>query len=142
MTKKQLDLIKSVYDGLAQGVSNTININTAYGYLPGKMEGAPMRAKIREITRFMMLSYSDAVNALKVAETKSKEKELLDSVGTIENKHKQSHKESTNDDMADEIAKNRMFLTKEEKEDLKGSKAGTKLVIETPDGKKSQTKTK
>jgi len=142
MELKQLQLIKSVYDGLAQGVSNPIQINSAYGYLPNHIDGAPMRAKIQAITRFVMLNYADEIQAIAKAEKEAVQLSIIESIGTIENQHKQSHKESVADDMATEHNENRQFLTKEEKADLANPLTGTALEIVSNDGKKRRTRTK
>lgn len=142
MKIEQLKVIKSVYDGLAQGISNPIQINTAYSFLPNHVDGSPVRAKIQAITRFMMLSYADELQAINKAEKEAKQLTIEDSIGTIENKQSQSHKESISDDMATEHNENRMFLTKEEKEYLASNTSNTTLEIVNSDGKKRRTRTK
>jgi hypothetical protein len=133
MTIEQLLFIKSVYDGLSAGISNPININTAYGFLPNHSDGSPVRAKIQAITRFMMLSYYDhlaEVNKVVAPEP------IVESIGTIENKPKQTHQESVDDDLGNI----RGFLTAEQKEDLRTPLSNTTLEIISSDGKKKRTR--
>ena len=122
MNIEELKLIKAVHDGLQQGISNPLKINNAYDLLPNKMIGSPMRAKIMAINRFIMLSYQDVLKELQ--QVKPVEiPVIVESIGTIDNLPKQSHKESVNDDMAEM----QTFLTAKEKQDLKSHLAGTVL---------------
>lgn len=139
MTELQLKALKEVYDMLQKGLTNPLKINSVYKYI-NPMSGieVPQRAKIMAINRFMMLSYQDALADLKKAQVKLQETKLEESIGTIENKEKQTHKEKVNVD--DKLQDIQGFLTKAEKEDLKSGEAGTTLELINNEGKKKRTR--
>lgn len=150
MKLTELQQIKAVYDGINQGISNPILINTAYTYLNNTIDGAPIRAKIQAITRFMMLSYVEVLKEVLAQIEASHQQQILKSreesyktqytpevdlgsIGTMETKPKQSHQESFDiNDIQD-------FLTKAEKESLSDNTSGTELIVER-DGKKKRTR--
>lgn len=124
MKAEELIKIKQVYDQLNQGISNPIKINEVYSFLPNIQPNAPIRAKIVAINRFMMINYEDYLP----------QEPILESIGTIENKPKQSHSESN-------VVEIQAFLTKDEQEDLQSPLAGTVLEI-SKDSNKSRTRSK
>lgn len=133
MERKQLQEIKEMYDMLNKGLTNPLKTNTVYQYLQ-PMQGieVPIRVKINAINRFMMLNYRDEYDAMV-----NREKQIdmpsqpiltnNESIGSVENKDKQSHTEDIND------VKN--FLTKSEKESLKDNQSGTQLNIHKKRGR-------
>ena len=139
MNTEQLSIIKTAYDQIQGGISNPVKINEAYTYLPNMSEGSPMMAKIRAINRFMMLNYNDWLKEVQALakNSESETQAVTESIGTIENKPKQTHKEEIPSD--EDI---QSFLTQEEKDDLKQKLAGTALQVEKADGTKAKTRTK
>ena len=139
MTKLQLELVAETYNQIQKGLIPTLKINQAYQYI-NPMIGmeVPIRAKILAINRFMMLQYQDVINEMKKAEAKEAEVKLEESIGTIENRDRQSHQENV--DVTDPNNINN-FLTVYEKEDLKSGEAGTTLEVVTADGKVKRTRT-
>ena len=127
MTTNQLQQIKSAYDQLQGGISNPVKINEAYQQLPNMVEGSPMIAKIRAITRFMMLNYHDYLKIVDspVEAIPVSQEDITESIGTIENKPKQSHQENLYNPDGSIMD----FLTVEEQQDLKSKKAGTEFVV-------------
>ena len=143
MTKLQLELVAETYNQISKGLIPTLKINQAYQYI-NPMIGmeVPIRAKILAINRFMLLQYEDVVKEMKKAEAleaEVKEMEAItDSMGTFENKNRQSHSEKTDNGDNQDI---RGFLTVYEKEELKSDESGTVLEVVSAEGKKTRTRT-
>lgn len=135
MTELQLKVVAEVYDMLSKGLTHPQKISQAYQYI-NPMSGieVPQRAKILAINRFMLLSYADIQKQIK-KEAEAVKETITESIGTIENKDKQSHTEKV--DVDNNI---QGFLTKTEKEELKSEFAGTTLEIVSNDGKKKRTR--
>lgn len=138
MTKLQLEAIAEVYNMLSKGLTHPQKINQVYQYI-NPMSGieVPQRAKILAINRFMLLSYADVQKQLKVEEEVLEMEAITESIGTIENRDRQSHSEKTDNGDNQDI---QQFLTKKEKSKLKEPEAGTTLEIVSNDGKKKRTR--
>lgn len=138
MTELQLQQIKEVYDMLQKGLTHPLKINQVYKYL-NTIQGMEVaqRVKILAINRFMMLNYQDCLNDLKKVQKAQEAQAIEESIGTIENRDKQTHRETKGNDDQQDI---QGFLSKEEKEDLKSDTAGTTLEIVSNDGKKKRTR--
>lgn len=130
MTNIQLALIAEVADMLHKGMNNPIKINQAYKYInPSQNMEVPIRVKMNAVNRYMAFNYDDELKRLqKENEKYDKEVEKVfpnfysESIGTVENKHKQTHIENLDIEI-------NQFLTKAEKEDLANNESGTKLVV-------------
>ena len=139
MNRQQLHKIKEIYDMLERGLTHPLKATEAFLFIqPEATHDTPMRVKQNTIQRFMMLSYRDEYDAM-VRQEKIDAilPPLQDSVGTVENLPKQTHKEGMTD-----IQDIQGFLTKAEKQDLAQQTSGTQLVIETSDGKKKRSRKK
>lgn len=138
MTKLQLEAIVEVYNMLSKGLTHPQKINQVYQYI-NPMSGieVPQRAKILAINRFMLLSYADVQKQLKVEEEVLEMEAITESIGTIENRDRQSHSEKSDNGDNQDI---QQFLTKKEKSKLKEPEAGTTLEIVSNDGKKKRTR--
>lgn len=140
MTKLQLEAIVEVYNMLSKGLTHPQKINQVYQYI-NPMSGieVPQRAKILAINRFMLLSYADVQKQLKVEEEVKEMEAITESIGTIENRDRQTHSEGNNSSQGDN-QDIQQFLTKKEKSKLKEPEAGTTLEIVSNDGKKKRTR--
>jgi hypothetical protein len=140
MTRLQLEAIVETYNMLEKGLTNPIKINQVYNYInPMVGVDVPIRAKIMAIKRFMIVNYNDVMRDLatpKIEETQ----DIVDSMGTMENKPFQSHTEATTHDVASEDMSG--FLTTEEKQDLKSEETGTVFEVRHADGKITRSRTK
>ena len=127
MTYEDLKIIHDAWAQMEGGISNPIAINKAYESLPNHIigTGAPMVAKIRAITRFMMLQYEDEMKQVQKSKTVpyAKDQDTTETNVPVDSPSVSPSKTSTpNEDLLPQD-----FLTKKEKEKLAGS-SGTKLV--------------
>ena len=132
MKRQELQQIKEIYDMLEKGLTNPLKSTAAFLLIqPGATIDTPQRVKQNTIQRFMMLSYRDEYDEMVRQEKVDAILPITDSIGTLDNLNKQSHKESVKVLANDDI---QGFLTKKEKETLASDEAGTALFVEK-DGK-------